>query len=97
MDTSGVGQRLRVGDCRRGSLEETGIQEPPADPRVLADGIPAGCATSAPVVSHTSAVPLMNEILVGRNEFAATLTMARARRLELGVASQQGERCSTWP
>lgn len=39
VDTSGVGQRLRVGDCRRGSLEETGIQEPPAYPRVLADGI----------------------------------------------------------
>ena len=30
--------------------------------------------TSAPAASHTSAIALMNEILVARKEFAATLT-----------------------
>ena len=30
--------------------------------------------TSAPVASHSSAIALMNEIFVARNEFAATLT-----------------------
>ena len=34
----------------------------------------ASCVTSAPVTSHTSAIALMNEILVARKEFAATLT-----------------------
>ncbi len=29
---------------------------------------------SAPVASHTSAIALMNEILVARNELAATFT-----------------------
>jgi hypothetical protein len=30
--------------------------------------------TSAPVASHSSAIALMKEILVARNELAATLT-----------------------
>ena len=34
----------------------------------------ASSVTSAPVTSQTSAIALMNEILVARNEFAATLT-----------------------
>ena len=34
----------------------------------------ASWVTSAPVASHTSAIALMNEILVARNEFAATFT-----------------------
>ena len=34
----------------------------------------ASRVTSAPVASQTSAIALMNEILVARNELAATLT-----------------------
>ena len=34
----------------------------------------ASCVTSAPVASHTSAIALMNEILVARKLLAATLT-----------------------
>ena len=34
----------------------------------------ARSVTSAPVASHSSAMALMNEILVARNELAATLT-----------------------
>ena len=34
----------------------------------------ASCTTSAPLASQTSAIALMNEILVARKEFAAALT-----------------------
>ena len=34
----------------------------------------ASSTTSAPVASHTSAIALMNEILVARKALAATLT-----------------------
>jgi len=36
--------------------------------------------TSAPVASHTSAIALMYEIFVARNEFAATFTSSAVAR-----------------
>ena len=51
-----------------------GLQEPAADARRRSASASASVVTSAPVASHTSAIALMNEILVARKELAATLT-----------------------
>ena len=53
---------------------ETGVEEPAADARVVVPAPRPSWVTSAPVASHTSAIALMNEILVARNALAATLT-----------------------
>ena len=41
----------------------------------------ASCVTSAPVASATSAIALMNEILVARNAFADTFTSSAVAKL----------------
>jgi hypothetical protein len=65
-------------------------RQPPPKPRPACRNRPpmrsswpsasASSTTSAPVASHTSAIALMNEILVARNEFAATLTSSAVAR-----------------
>ena len=53
---------------------EAGVEEPAADPRRRGRSRRPAATTSAPAASHTSAIALMNEILVARNALAATLT-----------------------
>ena len=65
-------------------------RQPPPNPspalrkrRPIRSSIPIASAswvTSAPVASHSSAIALMNEIFVARNELAATLTSCAVAR-----------------
>ena len=55
------------------------LEEPAADPGVVGERL-GKVATSAPVVSQTSAMALMYEIFVARNEFAATFTSSAVAR-----------------
>ena len=50
------------------------MQEPAADPGRRSESACESIVTSAPVASQTSAIALMNEILVARNALAATFT-----------------------
>ena len=66
-----AGSRRRSRGRARGSGRRSGRRGPARS---------ASRTTSAPAASHTSAIALMNEILVARNAFAATLTSSAVAR-----------------